>query len=225
MGGRSRARHRALARHGHRAARARRSPTSRRLSHRCGRLPARRSPRTSSLRRPSIAARGDVTLRVLATAPSMAGLYRLDQLIAAMATRTLWLTGCVFRRRRAVRAGAAGRGARRRRREAARPRHERRAAGRRICRARVIGRCSKPAFASSNGTARCCTRKRRSRTGGGRVWARPISISRAGSATTSSTSRSKTCRVARAMAEMYEQRSRARDRDRAGPAQPRARRA
>jgi cardiolipin synthase A/B len=39
---------------------------------------------------------GDVTLRVLATAPNIAGLYRLDQLIAAMATRTLWLTDAYF---------------------------------------------------------------------------------------------------------------------------------
>ena len=39
---------------------------------------------------------GEVTLRVLATIPSMAGLYRLDQLIAAMATRTLWLTDPYF---------------------------------------------------------------------------------------------------------------------------------
>jgi cardiolipin synthase len=43
-----------------------------------------------------IAPAGDVTLRVLATAPSLAGLYRLDQLIAAMATRTLWLTDAYF---------------------------------------------------------------------------------------------------------------------------------
>ena len=43
-----------------------------------------------------IASVGDVTLRVLATAPSIAGLYRLDQLIAAMATRTLWLTDAYF---------------------------------------------------------------------------------------------------------------------------------
>ena len=40
--------------------------------------------------------RGDVTLRVLATVPSIAGLYRLDQMIAAMATRTLWLTDAYF---------------------------------------------------------------------------------------------------------------------------------
>jgi cardiolipin synthase len=43
-----------------------------------------------------IAVAGEVTLRVLATIPSMAGLYRLDQLIAAMATRTLWLTDAYF---------------------------------------------------------------------------------------------------------------------------------
>lgn len=44
----------------------------------------------------AIAHAGDVTLRVLATIPSTAGLYRLDQLIAAMATRTLWLTDAYF---------------------------------------------------------------------------------------------------------------------------------
>jgi cardiolipin synthase len=44
----------------------------------------------------AIADAGEVTLRVLATIPSIAGLYRLDQLIAAMATRTLWLTDAYF---------------------------------------------------------------------------------------------------------------------------------
>jgi cardiolipin synthase A/B len=39
---------------------------------------------------------GGVTLRVLANVPSLAGLYRLDQLIAAMATRALWLTDPYF---------------------------------------------------------------------------------------------------------------------------------
>jgi cardiolipin synthase len=33
---------------------------------------------------------------VLATIPTLAGLYRLDQLIAAMATKTLWLTDAYF---------------------------------------------------------------------------------------------------------------------------------
>ena len=39
---------------------------------------------------------GDVSLRVIATAPSTAGLYRLDHLIAALARRTLWLTDAYF---------------------------------------------------------------------------------------------------------------------------------
>jgi len=39
---------------------------------------------------------GGVSLRVIATQPSTAGLYRLDQLIAAMARRTLWLTDAYF---------------------------------------------------------------------------------------------------------------------------------
>jgi cardiolipin synthase len=39
---------------------------------------------------------GDVALRVLASQPNIAGLYRLDQLIAAMATRSLWLTDAYF---------------------------------------------------------------------------------------------------------------------------------
>ena len=39
---------------------------------------------------------GDVTLRVLANQPNVANMYRLDQLIAAMATRTLWLTDAYF---------------------------------------------------------------------------------------------------------------------------------
>ena len=37
-----------------------------------------------------------MTLRVPATVPSIAGLYRLDQLIAAMATRSLWITDPYF---------------------------------------------------------------------------------------------------------------------------------
>jgi len=39
---------------------------------------------------------GTVTLRVLASQPNIAGLYRLDQLIASMATQTLWLTDAYF---------------------------------------------------------------------------------------------------------------------------------
>lgn len=39
---------------------------------------------------------GEVALRVIATQPSTAGVYRLDQLIAAMARRSLWLTDAYF---------------------------------------------------------------------------------------------------------------------------------
>lgn len=39
---------------------------------------------------------GDITLRIVATQPSTASLFRLDQLIAAMARRTLWLTDAYF---------------------------------------------------------------------------------------------------------------------------------
>lgn len=39
---------------------------------------------------------GQVALRVIATQPSTAGMYRLDQLIAAMARQTLWLTDAYF---------------------------------------------------------------------------------------------------------------------------------
>ncbi|QWT21737.1 hypothetical protein KPL74_06940 [Bacillus sp. NP157] len=39
---------------------------------------------------------GDVGLRVIATQPSTAGMYRLDQMVAAMATKTLWLTDAYF---------------------------------------------------------------------------------------------------------------------------------
>jgi cardiolipin synthase len=39
---------------------------------------------------------GQVDLRVVATVPNTAGLYRLDQLIAAMARRSLWITDAYF---------------------------------------------------------------------------------------------------------------------------------
>jgi cardiolipin synthase len=39
---------------------------------------------------------GDVMVRVVASMPNVAGLYRLDQLIAAGARRTLWLTDAYF---------------------------------------------------------------------------------------------------------------------------------
>jgi cardiolipin synthase len=39
---------------------------------------------------------GDVPLRVVATVPNTAGLFRVDQLVAAMARRTLWLTDAYY---------------------------------------------------------------------------------------------------------------------------------
>ena len=39
---------------------------------------------------------GDVALRLIATQPATAGMYRLDQLIASLASKTLWLTDAYF---------------------------------------------------------------------------------------------------------------------------------
>jgi cardiolipin synthase len=46
--------------------------------------------------RSTIHPEGDVTLRVVASVPNTAGLYRLDQMIAAMARESLWLTDAYF---------------------------------------------------------------------------------------------------------------------------------
>jgi cardiolipin synthase len=95
---------------------------------------------------------GDIDLRIVATQPDTAGMFRLDQMIAAMAQRSLWLADAYF-------VGLApyvqALGA---------------AAGDGVdvrllvpgtsdlpcarCRARVTGRCSKRASACSSGTAR-----------------------------------------------------------------------
>jgi cardiolipin synthase len=40
--------------------------------------------------------RGDVSLRVVATVPNTAGLFRVDQLVAAMARKRLWLTDAYY---------------------------------------------------------------------------------------------------------------------------------
>src|SRR5579871_1460776 len=42
------------------------------------------------------AAAGEVALRVVASSPSVAGVYRLDQLVAAIARRSIWLTDAYF---------------------------------------------------------------------------------------------------------------------------------
>ncbi|MCY0986521.1 phospholipase D-like domain-containing protein [Nannocystis sp. ILAH1] len=55
------------------------------------RLPARLSILCET---PPIA--GDTAVRVVATLPSTAGLYRLDQMLTALARRTLWLTDAYF---------------------------------------------------------------------------------------------------------------------------------
>jgi cardiolipin synthase A/B len=46
--------------------------------------------------RESTAPAGDVAVRIVANAPGATGLFRLDQLIAAAARRTLWLTDAYF---------------------------------------------------------------------------------------------------------------------------------
>ncbi|MDB6091389.1 MAG: phospholipase [Gammaproteobacteria bacterium] len=46
--------------------------------------------------REAIESAGDVSLRIVANAPGTTGIFRLDQLIAAAARRTLWLTDAYF---------------------------------------------------------------------------------------------------------------------------------
>ena len=46
--------------------------------------------------REAIPAAGDVALRVVASMPNIAGVYRLDQLIAAIARRSIWLADAYF---------------------------------------------------------------------------------------------------------------------------------
>lgn len=45
---------------------------------------------------PASSAAGDADLRVIATQPETAGMFRLDQMIAAMAQRSLWLSDAYF---------------------------------------------------------------------------------------------------------------------------------
>ena len=45
---------------------------------------------------PAIPPAGDVALRIVPTLPGKTGLYRVDQLIAAMARRSIWLTDAYF---------------------------------------------------------------------------------------------------------------------------------
>jgi cardiolipin synthase len=45
---------------------------------------------------PELPAEGDLDLRVVASTPGTAGLYRLDSMVASLARRTLWLTDAYF---------------------------------------------------------------------------------------------------------------------------------
>lgn len=54
-------------------------------------LPAAELPSSAD-----ISGAGDVALRVIAGAPATAGMFRTDQLVAAMATESLWLTDAYF---------------------------------------------------------------------------------------------------------------------------------
>ena len=50
----------------------------------------------SAPKMPSLHHAGDVALRIVASEPSMAGLYRLDLLIAALARKSIWLTDAYY---------------------------------------------------------------------------------------------------------------------------------
>ena len=173
-----------------------RSPTSRARSRASGREAGPPDPE-ALVRREEIAAAGDVSLRVVATEPATAGILRLDKLIAALARRTLWLTDAYFVGHaayvQALRAAAQD-GVDVRLLVPGAQRHRRRQA---ISRPPATARCSRRACASSSGTARCSTPRPPWRTGAGRAWARRTSTSQAGSATGSSTSRSRTPAFAR----------------------------
>jgi cardiolipin synthase A/B len=53
-------------------------------------------PKQEVTRRGAVAPAGDIALRVVATVPATAGLFRLDQLIAALARNRLWLTDAYY---------------------------------------------------------------------------------------------------------------------------------
>ncbi|MEO8184961.1 MAG: phospholipase D-like domain-containing protein [Deltaproteobacteria bacterium] len=55
-----------------------------------------RLPHELSVLRHTLSPAGEVALRVVAALPRSSGLYRLDQLIAAIAQQTLWLTDAYF---------------------------------------------------------------------------------------------------------------------------------
>ena len=100
--GDERSRHRAVAGHRDRNKRPRRGRTRTRLRSDVGGLrptdPARRISRFHPTHAHPAHSQedGDVALRIVASMPYSAGLYRLDQMIAAAARETLWLTDAYF---------------------------------------------------------------------------------------------------------------------------------
>src|SRR5205823_4223506 len=53
-------------------------------------------PKEQVITADELAPAGPVELRVLASSPNTAGLYRFDQLVAAIAQRSIWLTDAYF---------------------------------------------------------------------------------------------------------------------------------
>jgi cardiolipin synthase len=53
-------------------------------------------PSDERVSREALAPAGDVAVRVIASVPSTGGMFRLDQLVAALARRTLWVTDAYF---------------------------------------------------------------------------------------------------------------------------------
>lgn len=53
-------------------------------------------PEHELARREALAPAGEVALRVVASVPATAGLFRVDQLVAALATKRLWLTDAYY---------------------------------------------------------------------------------------------------------------------------------
>ena len=78
------------------AVRVPRWPTSSRPSPTSGRQRVQRCPRTRFRDDGSIAPAATVALRVIATKPSTGGMFRLDQLVAAVARERLWITDAYF---------------------------------------------------------------------------------------------------------------------------------
>jgi cardiolipin synthase A/B len=53
-------------------------------------------PEGELLKRDNVDIKGDMSLRVVASVPAMAGMFRLDQLVAALARKRLWLTDAYY---------------------------------------------------------------------------------------------------------------------------------